>query len=244
MFAIFSEKLNFSPLLSALYSLPVLLVIMTTFIANDIFDQEKDSHSNFNKPIAKGLLKKETAQKFALAFAVSSVAIELFLNGNVYMTIFLAALFGGLLYSPLSAKIPTAKGLATAALSLMPFVYASAIVDFSISYYVFLSIALFIFGREILLDSKHIEVDAAVGIQTIPAYIGLKTSRFLAWGLMIAGVIYFLLNATDAHAILLSLAGLLCLMLALLYDIRKKVNSGGLTILTMILTTLAIPFTI
>ena len=153
---------------------------MTAFIANDIYDQEKDSHSNFYKPIARGLLQKEIAKRFAVAFAGSAVVIEWFLNGNAYLAIFLAALFGGLLYSPLSAKIPTVKGLATTALTLMPVLYASAIVDFSISPYVFLSVALFIFGRELLLDTKHIKVDAAVGKQTIPAYIGLTTGRFLA----------------------------------------------------------------
>jgi len=244
VFVILLSNARFSVLSSIFHSMPVVLVTMMAFVVNDIYDYEKDVRGNLDKPIAKGLLSKKTATLYAMVIACSATITELLLNGYSSLIVFLAALFGALVYSPLSTKVPTAKGFATAALSLMPVIYASSIANISVPYYIFFSIALFIIGREILLDTKHLVGDLASGIRTISSYMGLNISRIVAWSLMFAGVVYFFLNLTSVYAVALSSAGLFCLMLALILDIRNRVKHGGITILTMIFTLLAIPFAI
>jgi 4-hydroxybenzoate polyprenyltransferase len=242
--AVLFIQMEYSLAQSVLYSMPIALVIMVAFLVNDIYDQEKDSHSDFDKPIAKGLLDLGVARNYAVGFALSAISLELLLNGYRHMALFLMALLGAVLYSPFALKVPTMKGLATTVLSLLPVAYADALVGFSIDQFVFLSVGLFIFGREILLDTKHIAVDSAAGLRTIPAYIGLETSRIFAWSFMFAGIVVFLANVTNTYAVGFSLAGFLCLIAALLLDVRNKVPTAGLTILVMVLATLAIPFTI
>lgn len=229
---------------SVLHGIPVILVTMTAFIINDIYDYEKDLASNFDRPIVKGTLQRSTASRYAalIAFCATTTAMLLQANGSFF--IFVLALLGAILYSPASRRVPVLKGIFTATLCLAAVKYAETVAGISIQVYLYLTIAFFIVGRELWLDTKHFDIDCSYDLKTIPAYLGLNTSKVIAWILMSASTVNFLLYQTDIFALILSSLSVVCLGMAILFDSLNLVQHGGITTLAMVFIILAIPFTI
>lgn len=244
MFNILLQDSEFPVWKDALQSLPIVLATMTGFILNDIFDYEKDSRGKLRRPIALGLLDMGTAWWSAVLIAFGAIFIEAIVNQLASLDILAATLVGVLLYSPLSKHFPPLKGIATAFLTLTPIIYASVILQTHIPPFIYFATAIFIIGREILLDAKDFERDIKSGIKTLVYYFGIPKSTFIAWLLMFTGVVYFLLNLSNPFGELMASLGLICLVLALLLDHKKKFRDGGITLLTMILCILAVPFAI
>jgi 4-hydroxybenzoate polyprenyltransferase len=242
MFNILLQNNQFPPWVDLLQSLPIVFATMTGFIINDIYDYQKDSKGNLQRPIALGLVPRERAAIYAIVFALCALFLEGFVNQFHSVDILFVTLLGVLVYSPISKKLPTLKSIATAGLTLTPIFYASAILDKLVPLFIYIATATFIIGREILLDTKDYERDMKSDIKTLVAYLGKSVSQYIAWFLMFVGVCYFILNIHNLIGIVIAGLGLFSLVMALIIDRKKQLNNGGITIITMILCILSIPF--
>ncbi len=240
-FLILRSNNTYSLWWSLIHSIPFVLVTMAGFIVNDVYDYEKDSRANVERPIAMGQLDRIRALYYALAIAAVAIGLSLFTPSYLGRAALLTTLVAVLLYSPLSRHVPIIKGAITAGLCLAPVIYASYLTTLQVPLFVYSSIAIFILGRELLLDTKDVERDLASGIKTIVAYLGTNLSRFVAWLLMFLGSVYFLLNLTSQYAIAVASLGLCCLGIAFALDRQNQVKDGGITIISMILFLFAIP---
>jgi len=227
---------------NVLQSLPIVFATMTGFILNDIYDYEKDSLGKLQRPIALGLLSRPRALFYAFLLVACAIIVEGLINQFGSIDILAITLVGVLLYSPLSKRVPSLKGIATAALTLTPIFYASAILNKPVPTFIYFATSIFIIGREILLDTKDFERDMKYGLRTLVAHLGLPVSQYVAWLLMFVGVSYFVLNLANPFGMILSGLGLVCLIIALIIDLKKRMTNGGLTIVAMILCILSIPF--
>ncbi len=195
-----------------------------------------------NRPIAKGLLSKKIAAYYASLLAIEAMLLG-YLSGNFPSFIVLfVTLVGVSLYSPLSKNLPISKVFVVALLVLAPTIYAISLTRLHLPAYILVGGFVFIVGRELLLDTRDFDKDLLSGKKTIVAYLGIPTSRAVAWLLMFAGVIYFLLNFSNIYGALFVILGLIGLIFSFYLDIHNKVKYGGFTIITMILCLLAIPF--
>jgi 4-hydroxybenzoate polyprenyltransferase len=235
---------GFSIMWSVLHGIPVILVTMTAFIVNDIYDYEKDLLSNFDRPIVKGLLQRKTARRFAAFLALCATIIAVLFKVNESFIIFAAALIGAFLYSPTSRRAPVIKGIFTAALCLAAVKYAGTIAGITIPIYLYTTIAFFIVGRELWLDTKHFDYDSSFDLKTIPSFIGLNNSQVIAWSFMFGSIVTFLLIQTNISALILASGGVVCLGLAILFDVLNIVEHAGFTTLAMLFIILAMPYAI
>ncbi len=227
-----------------LLSIPIVLTTMVGFILNDIFDYKKDVQAEVKKPIAMGQLKRERAVIYIIGLTSLALLIEGIVNKYSSIVILLSTLLGVFFYSPLSKRIPILKGVATAALTLTPIIYASSVLKIQIPYFVYLTILGFIFGREILLDIKDYQGDLQHGIKTIVAYLEIPKSRILSWSLMFISVLYYLSKLSSPYSVTLGLLGLTALIVAFIQDRNNQIKNGGITIIAMIFCVLALPFTL
>jgi len=88
---------RYSIVWSVLHAIPVILVTMIAFIVNDIYDYEKDLLSNYDRPILKGSLKKNSASLYAIVYAIIATILALLIKVNESFIVFAAALIGAVL---------------------------------------------------------------------------------------------------------------------------------------------------
>lgn len=212
---VFSYLLNHGSLsfpMCFLASLPIVLVTMAGFLANDIYDRAKDLTSVQPKPIARGLVPVWRARVALVLLLMGSQGIA-FLTCNGETALLLSGIGAGvLLYSPVAAFFPSAKGFITAILASSPLAYAgvasSAPAPLA-TYFVLLS---FIIGRELLLDSRDLAQDSLAGLRTLPTLFGRTLSLRLGWTIMIVTGIFSLPMAHSVGSGLIRICALVVLL--------------------------------
>jgi len=188
-------------------------VTMFGFVINDIFDFEKDVAANVRRPIATGSLSR----KAALFFAIFLLLVVWLLgsavgSGNSVVMLTVLAL---VLYTPSARHLPWLKGLYVAGLSLVPLYYASVVSQANVSRAAYWLLALFIFGREMLMDAHEIADDWRAGMRTMAMFLGQTEARHLGAAMMIVSlaclnlVVRGVLGKTLA---ILSVASLFCVL--------------------------------
>jgi 4-hydroxybenzoate polyprenyltransferase len=225
-------------------SLPIVLATMVGFILNDVYDYEKDKTANKDRPIALGILDRNLAINTAFVLSFVSIVITLFFC-NLSSVFFIILLITGLIfYSPISKHLPVIKGFITALLTTSPIAYGSIILKMNFPFYFYISIVIFIIGREILLDTKDLVSDTNFGLKTIPYYFGLNISRLISWLLMSIGLLYYFLELSSLISQAIIGIGTIIFLVALIMDLDNSVPHAGLTKATMLFFVLSIPYSI
>ena len=98
----------------ALHSMPIVLVTMTAFVLNDLYDVPKDRLAGADKPVALGSVSVMSAQLFAVGLIASALAAGALLRQGYSLYVVVAALIAVSLYSPLSRRAPWCSSLAPA----------------------------------------------------------------------------------------------------------------------------------
>jgi len=119
------------------------------------------------------------------------------------------------LYTPSARRLPLLKGLYVAGLSLVPLYYASVISHVNFSRAAYGLLALFIFGRETLMDAHEIADDRRAGMRTMAIFLGQPEARRLGVVMMILSLACLNLVARGALGktlAILSVASLFCVL--------------------------------
>jgi geranylgeranylglycerol-phosphate geranylgeranyltransferase len=188
-------------------------VTMFGFVINDIFDFEKDVAANVRRPIAMGSLTRQAALFFAifLLLVVWSLCAAVGSGTSVVMLTVLALV----LYTPSVRHLPWLKGLYVAGLSLVPLYYACVVSYVNFSRAAYWLLALFIFGRETLMDAHEIADDRRAGMRTMAIFLGQPQARRLGAVMMILSLACLNLVARGALGTtlaILSVASLFCVL--------------------------------
>jgi 4-hydroxybenzoate polyprenyltransferase len=188
-------------------------ITMLGFVINDIFDFEKDVAASVRRPIAMGSLSRQAALFFVifLLLVVWSLCAAVGSGTSVVMLTVLALV----LYTPVARQAPLLKGLYVAGLSLVPLYYASVISHVNFSSAAYGLLALFIFGRETLMDAHEIADDQRAGMRTMAILLGQPEARQLGAVMMIlslAGLNLLARGVLGKTLAILSVASLFCVL--------------------------------
>jgi 4-hydroxybenzoate polyprenyltransferase len=176
VFVLVAARIDDSVLLSRTF-VAMALLTMCGFIANDIFDVDKDRRAAVLRPIARGLLSLAYARRGLLVLSVISFAISPATAGARIVWSATYALV--LLYSLVARRLPLYKGIYTAALSCTPVAYAAAISGREIALVPLSILIVFIVGRETVLDALDSSADAAIGMCTVAHLLGERRATIV-----------------------------------------------------------------
>ncbi len=188
------------------------LVTMFGFVLNDILDYSKDKGAGVQRPIALGQLSRRTALLFSILLVATACFCALLIRGAPVLLLTAIAL---VLYTPLARRIPKLKGAYVAALSLLPLLYGATITHCNISGAAYAMDALFVFGREVLMDADELAGDQLAGMHTVAASLGSSSARRLGMILMLGslfGLNFVSKGMIGSLAAAVSLASLVCIL--------------------------------
>lgn len=172
-----------------LHAAVMALVTMAGFALNDAYDANKDRAAGApGKPVAAGVMSPSQANAFAVCLIVVSALVEAAIGNGLSGLLVLSALVGVITYSPIAQILPSLKGFLTAALCCIPIAYASAVTGVAIPLWLYVFLATFVLGRELLLDLTDLHGDLRAGIRTLAARWHSNTSRVVGWSTMFASV--------------------------------------------------------
>jgi 4-hydroxybenzoate polyprenyltransferase len=160
-----------------------------------------------------GSLSRQSAFFFAifLLLVVWSLCAAVGSGSSVVMLTVVALV----LYTPSARHLPWLKGLYVAGLSLVPLYYASVISHVNFPGAAYGLLALFIFGRETLMDAHEIADDRRAGMRTIAVSLGQPESRRLGAAMMILSLacLNLVVRGTLGKSLaILSVASLFCVL--------------------------------
>jgi 4-hydroxybenzoate polyprenyltransferase len=198
--------------LAVAHAIPILLMTMSGFALNDLYDIEKDRLAQADKPIAFGKVSVLQSCVFVWVLITTSILVAVILQEGRSYYVILAALFGVASYSFIAQKAPVLKGFATAILCCSPFAYSSQVAHVEVPAKLYILLIAFIMGRELLLDIVDLPGDMRAGIRTLAAYFRAPFARFVGWTLMFGSALLFSIYAHGLGrvffiAMILSLAG-------------------------------------
>lgn len=189
------------------------LITMFGFVLNDILDYWKDKVAGVQRPIALGQLSRPAALLFStVLLSAACVSALLIREGAPVLLLTGIAL---VLYTPLAHRIPKLKGAYVAALSLLPLLYGATITHSNISGAAYAMDALFVFGREVLMDADELAGDQLAGMHTFAASLGSPFARRLGMILMLGslfGLNFVSKGMIGSLAAAVSLASLVCIL--------------------------------
>lgn len=226
-----------------LRALPIVLVTMAGFVLNDIYDREKDRMRFRDKPISTGKLPVNMMKLSGVIALFSSIVIEMFFRSTLSLSVIIVTICGVILYSPVAHRAPIVKGLYTSMLCCAPFLYGATISGHSFPFRTYVILCIFVTGRELFLDYRHLREDLAFGIRTAAAYLGGQWSKALSWGLMWVGVVLLAMFANTSLGKLWGIATILALSLCTLVARESEESASRVTRLVILFGSLALSTT-
>ena len=160
------------------------------FVVNDIFDYAKDRAAQRPRPIAADRLPRDVAWRGAAFLAAGAVVCGVAVNGGGAILMVLMALF---VYTPFARMFPLLKGLYTAGLCVMPVLFAAAVLSGSVNAALVGALAMFVIGRELLLDLQDLATDERWGLRTLAAFMGERRALIIGVALMSVGAVMVML---------------------------------------------------
>jgi 4-hydroxybenzoate polyprenyltransferase len=146
------------------------------FQVNDILDFRKDCAAGVERPIATGMISRSGAAWFAVALLVITFALSAWVGaGGKVLAVSALALA---LYTPSARRLPLMKGLYVAGLCVAPLYYGSQVAAAQYAWYLYALLAIFIVGREALMDSHEMRSDRSAGMVTVAVLFGKTRTRW------------------------------------------------------------------
>ena len=163
--------------------LVVFFSALANFALNDIHDIEIDRvNQRADRPLAAGIISRESAETVAAFSAVLAVGLSMFLN-PIPRFMVLAGLPVSLLYNVYLKRYLIFKNLFTGLANVGVILMGALIVDSVIeplAYYIALVGFFFSISYEVMLDIGDIEGDRAMGVETIPVRFGRRNAALLS----------------------------------------------------------------
>ncbi|XXJ20793.1 UbiA family prenyltransferase [Desulfovibrio caledoniensis] len=169
-------------LLGVTQALPVFPIAMCGFVVNDINDIEKDVINHPERPLPRREIRVTSAVIFYFALlAISLVLIRLYISGaSVFY--YVAFCLGMTNYNLVVNHFPRLKNFYVVVVTMLPILIAINSSGLGYGYYlVALSLALFMMGRELLMDVHDAEGDC----DNLAIAFGTKRIRGIGFGLQI-----------------------------------------------------------
>lgn len=168
-------------------ALAMTLITMAGFVINDLHDRAKDKLKPRQGPIARGQIPTHHAITFSVLLLACGVAATPMQGRSA--AVLIVTLVAVVLYSFFAHWLPAFKGIYTALMCCAPLVYGVEIGDGNYTSAVYLTLALFVYGREVFLDIRDVDADSRFGLRTVPVLIGNAAARALAVGSMLLACI-------------------------------------------------------
>jgi 4-hydroxybenzoate polyprenyltransferase len=183
------------------------------FVVNDILDYHKDAAAGVTRPIAMGMLSRKAAMLLALALLLSTYAVSAFVGsgGKVLAATALALT----LYTPAARYFPPIKGFYVAALCVVPLYYGSAVSRAQYAWPSYVLLAIFVVGREALMDANEVRGDRSSGMVTIAVAFGEARTKRIGIFIMALSLTCGIMIATGGLAkvaFTVAILSLLCVM--------------------------------
>jgi len=142
-------------------AIPILPIMMCGFVANDINDIEKDSVNHPNRPLpSKEVSVIVAVVLYFVLLSISLILIKTNIQG-ILIIHYIVFLIGIINYNYIVEYFPWIKNFYVATIGIAPILIAIESSGLSIVYYCLaISFALFILGREILMDVHDAEGDS------------------------------------------------------------------------------------
>lgn len=234
VFSIVYKASLFTVFDSICLGLAYVFLTMYGFVINDVFDYEKDKKAGRSRPIAMDLLKREDGLRAAFALLIFPFLVSLFYYESKSFSVLLSAVVLLFMYSYISRNYPITKGIITSILCLSPILYSTSMIGYSASNTAYAAIFIFIFGRELFLDSKDYDGDKLSALKTLPYYFGVGNSKAASWTLMFAGTGLFLFSKLSAFGCFLAIFAFATLLISFLASFKNEEFSMTFSRLTML----------
>jgi 4-hydroxybenzoate polyprenyltransferase len=183
------------------------------FVVNDILDYHKDAAAGVMRPIATGKLSRKAAMLLALALLLSTYAVSAFVgSGGKVLAVTALAL---ILYTPAARYLPLIKGFYVAALCVVPLYYGSAVSRAQYAWPAYGLLAIFVVGREALMDANEVRGDRSAGMVTIAVAFGEARTKRIGIFIMVLSLTCGVMIATGGVAkvaFTVAILSLLCVM--------------------------------
>lgn len=159
----------------------MLLVTMSGFIWNDLYDAEMDRMAGKDRPIASGALSRRLASTWTIAACSSAIFLTVaYFRPNAAIVLSGTIVFL-LLYSPFARIHPLLKPMWVAALCMTPFAFGVVALEANIDLRVLFLGFIYILAREVLIDLKDSQTDNEWGVQTIDSIFRRQTLEAVSW---------------------------------------------------------------
>lgn len=159
-----------------LAALSAALITIGANVINDYFDIEIDKINKPDRPLAAGLIKRDTVIYYFLVVYILAWCLAIYISIWMFLIAFLTSII--LFFYSYRLKRTVLWGNITVSLvTAMAFVYGGVAVGHYHETFFPASFAfLFHFGREILKDIQDIEGDKKAGAHTFPIIFGISRS--------------------------------------------------------------------
>lgn len=159
------------------------------FLFNDAFDAQADAVFNRHRPVAQGECSPRAAGAASLILVFFAVIAAAWVGGRDLMLAMAVIGVCGIAYSPIARRFGIAKGVLACGLCLWPVALVTRAAGAHVPWRWYLAAALFLFGRELLMDVRDRLTDAQAGRRTLPHLLGPATAAVIGWGLVATGVL-------------------------------------------------------
>lgn len=172
-----------------------ILVEVTLFVFNDIFNIEEDRINSPNRPLVKGEVTIKGATVFGIITLLGGLILAAIVSFKSLILILIIIILG-MIYNISLKKRGLLGNLIVAFNTAMPFLYGALIVDAldKVTIWLFYLMAfLSTLGREVIKGIKDLEGDRKVGIETIAVKYGVNKAAKLAALFMVSAVLISLI---------------------------------------------------
>lgn len=179
---------------AACKALPFMFAAMFAFASNDLCDIEKDRISKPHRALPSGVLSRRAAQIVTAFILILSIVVSCAFASTLFEgAIYGITIAGAAMYNFVVKKAAAAKAFVTALISMMPFVFVSALLQNPQGVW---SIALILFfyisSRELKMDIRDEEGDRKAGISTLAIRLGESKCLRLSYCLLFVSVVLYL----------------------------------------------------
>jgi len=170
-------------------ALPFFLAAAGGFALNDCHDVVKDTINKPYRAIPSGRLSRESAYRISKILLGLSILMAWHRSGTpTEGLIYTATIVGVITYNLFVKYLTTSKGFLTSIISSLPLLYVVTILSYPQAYLLLpLASALFLLGREFLMDIRDVPGDRLARIRTMPTIFGERWTAIMGFLLLASG---------------------------------------------------------
>lgn len=188
---------------SVALALPFFFSAIGGYALNDYFDQNRDLINKPYRAIPSGLISARTVLILAAVSLFGALASAIYAASDTWeLLIFFGCIFGVATYNIFVRFLSLSKTVLTAAVSSLPLLYAFLRFDYPLRFSLLpIAAALFVLGREWLMDVRDVRGDKFSGIRTLPMIMGEERTARIAFCVLGAACALLLVFFADSPSV-------------------------------------------